>query len=90
MFHIVAVELAWRGNEGVRCLTDHFIEESGNNGDLTGRIIYNPIFSKTEQGGSKNLAENKWLTENKENIDRCPVRLYKKLIEKRNSNIEIL
>ncbi len=86
-FHIVAVELAWRGNEGVRCLTDHFTEETENNGELTGRIIYNPIFSKTAQGGSKNLTENKWLAQNKENHDRCPVRLYKKLISKRNSKI---
>ncbi|KAK5638533.1 hypothetical protein RI129_012828 [Pyrocoelia pectoralis] len=49
-FHIVSFELAWRGGEGSNCITDYFKEEIGNDGCATGRIIYNPIFTKTCQG----------------------------------------
>lgn len=49
-FHIASFELAWRGGEGSACILDYFKEETGNDGVVTGRIVYNPIFSKTCQG----------------------------------------
>src|SRR5699024_7917005 len=49
-FHICAFELAWRGNEAVNCKTYYFKNEVGVDGKWTGRIEYNPIFSKTAQG----------------------------------------
>lgn len=45
-FHIVSYELAWRGGEAVNCLVDFFKEDGLN------RVEYNPIFSKTAQGGA--------------------------------------
>lgn len=87
-FYIIASkELAWRGNEAVNAKTYHFQIETSNRGTPTGRIIYNPIFSKTNQGGNKICAENKWLVENSINEFFCPVRLYKKLMEKRPKTI---
>lgn len=65
----------------------YFKEEIGNDGNATGRVEYNPVFSKTCQGGSQKLADTKWLSPNVENPSRCPVRLYKKLIQKRGLNI---
>ncbi|KAF5297219.1 hypothetical protein FQR65_LT10035 [Abscondita terminalis] len=44
-------ELAWRGNEGAYSKTDFFKIETSNFGKPTGRIEYNPLFSKTAQGG---------------------------------------
>ncbi|KAK9882627.1 hypothetical protein WA026_022264 [Henosepilachna vigintioctopunctata] len=49
---------------------------------------YNTIFSKTAQGGEKHTAEYKWLTPNKNCEDKCPVRLLKKMLSKRTSNIK--
>lgn len=72
-FFIVSYELAWRGGEGVHCMTYFFKEDIDNNGSLTNRIEYNPVFSKTAQGGAKKLAESKWLIVN-ENVDFCPIR----------------
>uniref|UniRef100_A0A6P7F496 Uncharacterized protein LOC114326168 n=1 Tax=Diabrotica virgifera virgifera TaxID=50390 RepID=A0A6P7F496_DIAVI len=84
-FHIAAVELAWRGNEASFSMLHFFKEETNNKGCLTNRIAYNPIFSKTRQGGDKNCADNKWLTQNLKNPEMCPVRLYRKLISKRET-----
>jgi hypothetical protein len=84
-FYIIAAhELAWRGGEGVQCLTTFFKEELQMDGTLSNRIEYNPIFSKNAQGGSKKCADSKWLTFNK-NEDICPIRLYRKLMEKRTN-----
>lgn len=82
-FFIVAHELAWRGGEGVNCCIHYFIEEM-DKGYSTGRIEYNPVFSKTTQGGSKKLADSKFLIKNVANPEMCPVRLFKKLMEKRS------
>jgi len=73
-FHIAAHELAWWGGEATNCLVTYFREEFDNKGTFTGRIIYNPIISKTAQGGSKKLTKSKWLTVNKTNQSMCPVR----------------
>ncbi|KAK9871652.1 hypothetical protein WA026_014097 [Henosepilachna vigintioctopunctata] len=87
-YQIFSVELAWRGNEAVFCLTDYFKAECDNYGQPTGRIEYNTIFSKTAQSGEKHIAESKWLTPNKNCEDKCPVRLLKKMLSKRTPNIE--
>lgn len=87
-YHIAAVELAWRGGEAANCKLDYFKEEINNNGSFSGRIEYNSIFSKTSQGGDKRLAESKYLTRNQENLQFCPVRLFRKLISKRTANIK--
>lgn len=87
MYHIIAVELAWRGGEATNCLIDYFNIEKNNDGTLTNRIEYNPIFSKTCQGGSKSCTNSKWLVPNVVNKDACPVRLFNKLISKRGKNI---
>jgi hypothetical protein len=73
-YHIVAHEMAWRGGEGSACLTTYFKEEFDNTGQATGRIEYNPIISKTAQGGSAKLTDSKWIVSNKENKSLCPVR----------------
>lgn len=87
IYHIAAVELAWRGGEAVNCKLKYFKEETNNDGSITGRIQYNPIFSKTSQGGDKRLSDTKWLTSNIDNPNFCPVRLFKKMISKRTNNI---
>jgi hypothetical protein len=73
-YHIVARELAWRGGEAADCLVTYFKEEKNNVGEATGRLIYNPVFGKTAQGGAGRLSEKKWLTKNVKNPDRCPIR----------------
>lgn len=60
---IVASELAWRSGEGFQCLVHYFKEEKDHAG-ATGRIEYNPIFSKTTQIGAQKCANSKWLTPN--------------------------
>lgn len=50
-YHVAAHELAWRGGESTYCLITYFKEEQDNKGFCTGRIEYNPIISKTGQGG---------------------------------------
>lgn len=75
-FLVASYELAWRGGEGGNCFTYYFKEEFDNRGSRTGRIEYNPVFSKTAQGGSKSLTGSKWLIENKSNTDMCPVRYH--------------
>lgn len=86
-FHIAAFELAWRGGEAAQCKIHYFKTEKNNDGTSTGRLEYNSIFSKTAQGGDKKLNDSKWLTENKENPDLCPVRLFYKILSKRGPNI---
>lgn len=66
----------------------YFRDEIGIDGKWTGRIEYNPIFSKTAQGGSKSLTNSKWLVKNSENVSLCPIRLFKLLIEKRDLTIK--
>ena len=87
IFHVVSLELAWRGNDRVKCLIHHFQDETNNDGNFSGRIVYNPIFTKTCQGGDQRCADTKWLTPNKQEPHKCPVRLNKKLIEKRGPHI---
>ncbi|KAJ3662486.1 hypothetical protein Zmor_006833 [Zophobas morio] len=70
----------WRGNE-------LFNYETDNNGKRTGRIEYNPIFSKTAQGGNHRLEDSKWLTTNKADLHMCPVRVLTLLLSKRTPNI---
>lgn len=89
IFHLFSFELAWRGNEAVNCKVHYFQQELDLKGEFTGRIEYNPIFSKTTQGGAKALASSKWLVRNNTNKDLCPIRLFLKLFEKRNTNPEI-
>jgi hypothetical protein len=59
IFHIVSYELAWRGGEATNCLIKFFQDELDNFGKPTGRISYNPIFSKTCQDGALPLTEIK-------------------------------
>lgn len=75
--------MACRGGEASRCLVTFFQQELDNSGIATSRLIYNPVFTKTCQGGSKKLAKNKYLIANKAKPEICPLRLYNKLIEKR-------
>lgn len=86
-YHIAAVELAWRGGEAVACLVEYFHIEKNNDGSPTNRVEYNPVFSKTCQGGSKNCASSKWLVQNSDS-NICPVRLFLKLLSKRGKNIK--
>lgn len=73
-FTIASFELAWRGGEGVKSLIHYFRTESDNFGNETRRIEYNPVFSKTAQGGAQHLEDSKWLVPNYEDSDLCPVR----------------
>lgn len=82
-YHIAAYELAWRGGEAANCKVYHFKEETGHDGKYTNRIEYNPIFSKTTQGGSKKCMNSKWLTKNENDESVCPVILFRNLIKKR-------
>ncbi|KAJ3634725.1 hypothetical protein MTP99_007671 [Tenebrio molitor] len=73
-FLIAGYELAWRGGEaGASCL-HHFSQEKNNEGASTGRIEYNPVVTKTCQGGAKKLADSKWLITNANSPEICPVR----------------
>ncbi|KAJ3648545.1 hypothetical protein Zmor_020340 [Zophobas morio] len=86
-FFLASYELAWRGGEATNCLIKHFKYETDNNGKRTGRIEYNPIFSKTAQGGNHRLEDSKWLTTNKADLHMCPVRVLTLLLSKRTPNI---
>lgn len=83
LFFVLSYELAWRGGEGARCQVNYFKMESDKSGNKTGRIEYNPVFTKTTQGGDKPCATSKWLISNKTNTDICPIRLFKKFMQKR-------
>lgn len=85
MFFVLSYELVWRGGEGPRCLTNYLKEELDHAGQKTGRIEYNPLFTKTTQGGDKPCASSKWLVRNKVNPNICPIRLYKKFMQKRQA-----
>lgn len=89
LYHILAFELAWRGGEATYCKTTYFQSEIDNNGKETGRIEYNPLFSKTRQGGDNKLCDSKWITPNILEQDICPVRLFKKFMEKRGTSITV-
>lgn len=86
-YHIAAFEQAWRGGEAADCRVHYFKEEYDNHGCITGRMEYNPIFSKTCQGGSKKLSDSKWLAPNTVDEDICLVRLLKKILKKRGTHI---
>lgn len=86
-YHIAAVELAWRGGEAVAALVDFFNIEKNNDGSPSNRIKYNPIFTKTCQGGSKSCSHNKWLVQNTDS-NACPVRLFLKLLSKRGKHVK--
>lgn len=83
IFFVLSYELAWRGGEGGKCFVSYFKDDIDNIGQPTGRIEYNPIFDKTTQGGDKPCAPSKWLVINRGQPDICPVRLFKKFMEKR-------
>lgn len=85
-FIIASKELAWRGNEAAYATTHYFKMEMDNYGNSTNRIEYNPIFTKTNQGGSKRCSDSKWLIPNSD-TNICPVRLYHKILEKRPKRI---
>lgn len=88
-FYLIAArELAWRGGEAATCLVHFFKEEIDLSGQVTGRYEYNPIFSKTCQGGSHPICNSKWLIPNIQDPDSCPVRLLKKILEKRGPNVK--
>jgi len=89
IFYIASHELAWRGGEGAAAKIEHFTKEFDTKNNFTGRIEYNPIFTKTTQGGSKKLSDSKWLIKNTQNPEVCPVRLFHKLIEKRGNSIQV-
>lgn len=87
-YQIAAYELAWRGSEGSRCLIQYFKEERDSEGNLTNRLEYNPVFTKTSQGGNKKTADSKWLVPNVRDRDICPVRLFRVMVSKRGANIK--
>lgn len=63
-YHIAAEELTWRGREAAACLIDFYRIESNNDGSVTNRVEYNPVFSKTCQCGSRMSTESTFLVEN--------------------------
>lgn len=73
-YQIAARELAFRGQEAAHCMVHYFKEECDHEGKPTGRFEYNPVFSKTCQGGAHRLSDSKWLTPNVLNPTLCPVR----------------
>lgn len=87
IFHICSFELAWRGNEAAYSKIHFFKKELDSEGKFMERIEYNTIFSKTNQGGSKQLSTSKWLVKNNQKPEFCPVRLLLMLLSKRGKNI---
>ncbi|XP_031337211.1 uncharacterized protein LOC116174575 [Photinus pyralis] len=86
-YYIASYELAWRGGEAAVAEVNFFHDEVSNSSVWSGRIEYNPVFSKTAQGGGRKLADSKWLVANTEKSKFCPVRLFKKLLSKRGPNV---
>ncbi|XP_031335169.1 uncharacterized protein LOC116165037 [Photinus pyralis] len=86
-YYIASYELAWRGGEAAVAEVNFFHDEVSNSSVWSGRIEYNPVFSKTAQGGGRKLADSKWLVANTEKSEFCPVRLFKKLLSKRGPNV---
>lgn len=85
----MAYELARRGGEAARCQVNFFKEEKKADGMFTNRIEYNPIFSKTCQGGAQKCSDSKWLVQNITDQVVYPVRLFRKLLQKRGLHIKI-
>lgn len=73
-FYIAGLELGWRGEEAAKCGITHFNIELDSRGVETGRIAYNPVFSKNGEREPLRLAKTKWLTPNTKNPSICPVR----------------
>lgn len=73
----MSYELAFRGGEAANCSMDFFKEEIYHDVSASNRIEYNPVFSKTCQGGNRGLSNSKWLIRNTVNEDICPVRYLK-------------
>ncbi|KAJ3644276.1 hypothetical protein Zmor_026942 [Zophobas morio] len=67
---------------GSKLFIDYFDEELDTAERTKGRIVYNPPFSKTAV-----VEKKKWLVQNLADPDKCPVRLYRKLLEKRGKHI---
>jgi hypothetical protein len=86
-YHIAANELAWRGGEAANCKVFYFKIETDNNEQETRRVEYNPVFSKTAQGGNQKLADSKWLVANTDEESICPVRLFKQIMGRRGNHI---
>lgn len=83
-FYVASLELAWRGGEGSSACIQYFTKEINNEGNLSGRIEYNTVFSKTAQGGSKKLSDSKWLVIN----NNLPRSFIQKSIRKRGNNMK--
>lgn len=75
----------WRGNEGANSLIHHYKEEKNLRGELTGRIEYNPIFTKNCPGGDKALSDTKYIEANGE-VHLEAARLYRLILSKRPPN----
>jgi hypothetical protein len=75
----------WRGGEGANSSIYHYKEEKDLRGVPTGRIEYNPIFSKTCQGGDKRLSDSKFIEDTGE-VHKEAARLYRLIISKRPPN----
>ncbi|CAH1111534.1 unnamed protein product [Psylliodes chrysocephalus] len=45
-YYLASVELAWRDGEDATCWTEYFKFETSEEGKKTGRLEYNPIFTK--------------------------------------------
>lgn len=58
-FQYASFIFAWRGNEGAKSMITHYREEKDLRGIPTGRIEYNPIFTKTCQEEEKILSSSK-------------------------------
>ncbi|XP_063903192.1 uncharacterized protein LOC135122731 isoform X1 [Zophobas morio] len=82
-FHIAGFELAWKGREAADCLTYYFKQEFDQSGVFTGRIEYNPTFSRTSNESGSN--ESRWLVANRTDPNICPIRLLLTLLDKRTS-----
>jgi hypothetical protein len=63
-YHVAAFELTWRGGEATYCKIFYFKEEKSNDGKITGRFEYNPVFTETCQGGARKLSDCKYLASN--------------------------
>jgi hypothetical protein len=85
-FFILSYEPAWRGPEGATAEITFFKEETNNIGDKTGRIQYNPLFMKTTQGGSRKLADTKWLVKNNSVTTFSAIRLFLRFQHKRGKS----
>ncbi|PSN56005.1 hypothetical protein C0J52_13719 [Blattella germanica] len=87
-FYLIASqELGWRGRDGSNCLVHYFREDVSNDGKSPRKIAYNPEFSRSLLRGVPYLLDTKWLVEN-EDISKCPVRLFKLLLQKRTERIK--